>query len=448
MNKQGIVGALVLSIALPGWMGSVSQAADLMDVYQVALENDARLQAASFEFKASSEAIAQARSALLPDLAFEAEYIESKQKIISSDNTVFASGSTDFPTDTYNLTLNVPVFRYDAWKRFSQSKAVVKQAKAELLAAEQKLMFDSAQAYFNVLAAKDNLEFSRAERLAVGRQLELAQERVNRGLATITDLRDAQARSATSESQAIEAENAMEDAYRALQELTAELVEDLNTLREDIPLTDPGAAELQDWISTAQNQNYGLEAFRHAIKVAEEEKKRQRAGHMPTLDLVGTLNNRDTDGSLFGGGSEVRTNDYLLRLRVPIFQGGGTSSMTREAGYRHQKAKREYEVERRALERETRAAYQGILSGKKKVEALKKSVVFQKSALEVKEEGFKAGINTVLAVLDAQRDLYFAQRDYSQARYDYLLNVLRLKKAAGSLSPDDLKSLNKLLAKS
>jgi len=425
--------------------GISAQAADLLEVYQLAVENDARLQAAGFEFQASNEAIVQARAGLLPEISFEAAHTETDQEIISSDNTVYGSGSSGFSTDTYNLSVSVPIFRYDAWKRFSQSKAVVQQAKAELLAAKQQLMFDTAEAYFTVLAAKDNLEFSRSEKTAIARQLELAQERTKRGLATITDLRDAQARFATSESQEIEVENALEDAYRALQEYTAELVLNFSVLQEDIPLTPPGSVVLDDWISTSISQNYMLEARRHAITVAMEEKRRQRAGHMPTVDLVGTLNNRDTDGSLFGGGSEVRTTDVMLRFNMPFYLGGRISSLTREAGFRHQQARREYEVERRSLERETRAAYQGVLSGIKKVEALKKSVLFQRGALDVKEEGLKAGINTTLAVLDAQRDLHFAQRDYSQARYDYLLSILRLKKAGGTLSQEDLQTLNKLL---
>lgn len=444
MNTRYMLQAVVITV---GSLTNISlaTATDLVDAYQLAVANDARLQSANFEFQASSEAITQARAELLPELTFEASRTWTDQEIISSDNTVFATGGTDFTTNTYNLNLNIPIFRYDAWKRFAQSKSIVKQAKAELLAAKQTLMFDTAEAYFNILAAKDNLDYSQAEKQAVGRQLELAQERLKEGLATAMDLSDAQARYATSESQEIESENQLEDAYRRMQEHTAEFLVDFSVLRNSIPLLEPDSAALSDWIDAAASQNYALEALRHAITVAEEERNRQQAGHMPKLDLVGSINNRDTDGSLFGGGSEVQTKDVMLRFSMPLFSGGRTWSASREAGFRYQQAKRDYEAERRSLERETRAAYRGILSGINKVEALGKSVEFQRSALELKSAGLDAGINTMLAVLDAQRDLYFAQRDLSQARYDYLLSVLRLKRASGSLSPEDLERLNSLL---
>ena len=435
-----------LVVGLAGmFMAATAGAADLVNVYQLAVDNYARLQADEFEFKASSEAIIQARAGLLPEVGFEADYTETEQKIVSSDTTVFATGDTKFPSDSYNLTVNIPIFRYDAWKRYSQSKAVVKQAHAELLASQQQLMFDTAEAYFKVLGARDTLAYAQSEMTAVGRQLELAQERVKRGLATVTDLRDAQARYATAESKVVEAESDLEDAYRGLSEFTGEFITELNKLQASIPLEGPNPSALDEWIGTAMAQNYSLEASRQAVEVASDEARMQRAGHYPTLDFVGRLNNRDTNGSLFGGGSEVRTTDYMLRLNVPLYQGGSTSSKIREAGFNHQKSRRELEADRRSLERETRMSYQGVLSGIKKVEALKKSVEFQESALEVKEEGLKAGINTMLGVLDAQRDLYFSRRDYSQARYDYLLSVLRLKKASGSLSPEDLQLLNGLL---
>lgn len=433
---------VVINISM---LSGFAQASDLMKVYQLAIDNDAHLQAARYEFKATSEAIDQAIAGLLPEISAEGSYTKTEQEIVSSDNSVFDSaGKTKFSTQTYGLTMNMPVFRFDAWMRFSQSYEIVKQAKAELLAAQQQLMFDIAEAYFNILAAKDNLGYSYSEKVALQKQLELAQERTKYGLRTKTDLLDVQARFAGSEAQEIEAENTLDDAYRALQEFTAEVILDFNMLQEDIPLISPESA-LEDWIGISMEQNYRLEARRHAVSVAKEEKIRQYGGHLPTLDLIGRFNNRDTQGSLFGGGSEVETADLELRMNLPLFQGGNVLSLSRQAELRYKQTKSEYEAERRSLDRETRAAYQGVLSGIKKVDSLKKAVQFQRSALEVKNEGFSAGINTNLEVLDAQRDLYFSERDYSQARYDYLLSVLRLKKAGGTLNPDDLKILNELL---
>lgn len=425
---------------------SVSNAADLIQVYQLAEQNDAHLDAARYEFKASSEAIDQAIAGLLPEISAEGTYTATEQNIVNSDNSVFDSaGSTGFTTTTYAITLNMPIFRYDAWVRFSQSYEIVKQAKAELLSAQQQLMFDTAEAYFKILAAKDNLEFSSAEREALQGQLELVKSKKEGGLVTHVDVLDTQSRFASSESKEIEAETSLDDAYRGLQEFTNQFINELLPLQEEMQLQAPGSKDIEAWLQLAYVQNYALQAKRHAISVAEEEKLRQFSGHLPTVDLVGSFNNRDTDGSLFGGGSEVETADIEVRLNVPLFQGGNVMSLTRQAEFNLSKTRREYEAERRSLERETRAALNGILSGIKKVEALKKGVKFQLSALEVKKEGLKAKVNTTLEVLDAQRDLYFSQREYSQARYDYLLSVLRLKKAVGTLNPDDLKSINQLL---
>jgi len=435
----GIVNGMLLSCA-PVY------ATDLMQVYQLAVDNDAYLQASEYEFKATSEAIDQAIAGLLPDISAEGSHTETEQEIISSDNTVFAgAGSTSFSTETYSITINLPVFRFDAWMRFSQSYEIVKQAKAELLAAQQQLMYDTTEAYFNILAAEDKLDYSQSERKALGSQLELAQEKTNEGLSTETDLLDIQARYANAESEVVEAESTLDDAHRALQVFTNQFLVDLNILQTGIPLLKPESENIDEWINIAFAQNYTLEAKRHAIEVANEEKTRQYGGHLPTIDLVGSFNNRNTSGSLFGGGSEVETYDLELRMNVPLFQGGRVLSLTREAKFRLNQAKREYEAERRTLERETRASYQGILTGIKKVTALKKAVTFQLSALESKQEGLKAGVNTTLAVLDAQRDLHYVQREHSQARYDYLLNILRLKKSGGTLNPQDLQVFNKLL---
>lgn len=416
-----------------------------MTVYRLAADNDASIQAAEYSFQASNEAIIQARAGLIPEVSFDATHAETDQEILDSQNAVFMSGGSNYSTATYGLTVTVPIFRYDVWKRYAQSKASVKQAKAEFLAAEQQLMLDSAESYFGVLAAKDNLEFANAEKVAIARQLELAQARNKKGLTTITNLRDAQARYAASEAQVVMVGDTLDDAYHELQEYTSVLVQEFSVLQENIPLVPPQPDIIDDWISTSISQSYDLKARRHAITVALEEVNRQRAGHLPTLELVGTLNNRDTDGSLFGGGSEVRTGEILLNFNLPIYAGGSTSSQAREAGFRYQQVMREYEAERRSLDRETRSAFRGVRSGIKEVESLKKTMLFQRSALDAKEQGLKSGLNTTIEVLDAQRDLHRAKRGYSQARYNYLLSILRLKRSAGTLAPEDLQTLNTLL---
>jgi outer membrane protein len=179
--------------------------------------------------------------------------------------------------------------------------------------------------------------------------------------------------------------------------------------------------------------------------VARQEIERQRAGHFPSVNLLLSRNRRDTGSTLFGGGSNVETTDLSLRLTVPIFEGGLTSAVTQEAVYRHQKAQEDVEQERRGVERLTRAAYDGTLGAVSLVQALKQSVSSQQSALEAKEEGLKAGLFALLPVLDAQRDLFLAKRDYEQSRYDYLIYRMRLKQAVGTLAEGDLLSVGDAL---
>jgi len=195
----------------------------------------------------------------------------------------------------------------------------------------------------------------------------------------------------------------------------------------------------------ALEQNLLLRARREGVEVAHQEMQRQLAGHFPSLNLVFTHNRNDSGSTLFGGGSNVETSELMLRLSIPIYEGGLTRAVSLEAANRYQKAREEHEQERRAVERATRAAYDGTLSGASLVQALKQSVISQEAALETKEYGFRSGLFTLLPVLDAQRDLYLAKRDYAQSRYDYLLNRLRLKQAAGTLSETDLASIGAAL---
>jgi outer membrane protein len=423
----------------------VAQASGLLDVYRLAREHDPRWRAAGFEFQATSESEKQARAALLPTITLDFERVETEQKILSSNNPIFGVGSSRFPTDSRVLTLTQPIFRASSWARLAQAKAVVKQAAAANAAAEQDLMLRVAAAYLGVLAARDGLALAAAEREAVGRHLELAQARLDRGLGTIANLHDARARYTVTQAREIEARNKLQDAGQALREITARTIEGLLPLRAEIPLVAPDPPSVEQWLSVAENQNLRLESRRQAVEVASEEVRRQRGGHAPSVTLVGTNTNRRAGGTVFGGGSHTDTTDLALRLSIPIFEGGATSSLTREAAMRRSKALEELDFEWRQLERQARAAFQGVQSGISLVAALRNTVDAQEKAVETKEEGRRAGLTTLLPVLDAQRDLYFARRDYAQARYDYLMNRLRLKETAGTLSEQDLVAIDALL---
>ena len=422
-----------------------SAAQSMVDIYRLAHENDPKFRAAQAEYRASEQVLEQAKAAYWPTARAEFERMRSRQRVIASNNPIFGAGLTEFPTDTDTITITQPIFRKDFIERIGQARAIVRQSHFTMLAAEQDLMQRTAAAYLSVLAARDSLDLAKAEKDAVRKQLDLADTRLKRGLGTITNFHDAAARFAVDEAREIEAENKLADAVQALKEITGRDVGSFMKVRDNIPLAVPQPAEPQQWVDRAIEQNLALKARSEAVIVAQQEVERQRAGHYPSLNLVGSQNRRDAGSTLFGGGSTVDTQEITLRLSIPLFEGGMTTALTQEAVERQYKAREDRELERRAVERQTRAAFKSVVSGVNLVRALRQSVESQQSALEGKELGVQRGLFTLLVVLDAQRDLFIARRDYAQARYDYLLNTLRLKQAAGILAEDDLLSTNAAL---
>jgi outer membrane protein len=422
-----------------------AQAQSLVEAFALARDNDPRFRASKAEFNAVETLVDQAGSGYLPSARLDIERMDTRQQIIDSRNPIFGAGVTNFPTFTRALSIAQPIFRQDLIERMRQTKAIVKQAHYTFLAAEQELLLRTTTGYLVLLAASDSLALATAEREAVRRALDLARERLGAGLGTVTNLYDAQARLAVTQAREIEAQNRLRDARQALREITGKAFDRPQTLREDFKVESPDPTDVERWLETALVQNLGLNARRESVEVARQEIDRQKAGRYPSLTLLLQKSRRDSGSTLFGGGSEVDTTDASLKLSVPLYDGGLISAVTREAAFRYTKAQEELEAERRSVDRATRAYYEGVLAGVGLVDALRQSVVAQERALESRELGLQSGLITLLPVLDAQRDLYLARRDYAQSRYDYLLNRLRLQQVAGTLSESDLQGMSAAL---
>ncbi len=421
---------------------NLAQSASLIDVYHLAQKNDPTFQSAYFIKSVTDESRKQAISRLLPTLDGSAEYMRRSQDIKSSDNDVFGSGKTDFDTTSYSITLTQPVFHWDLIVGLKQSKAEIFRAEAEYILAQQELIIRVADLYFMALATQDQLAFAKTELSAVEKHLELASNRLEMGLIPITDLYDAKARMSTTQAQTIEAQNQLDDALQALREVTDESIDQLQVLPVEIPLVSPQPTDLDSWIKGGLEQSLAVEIQRQVVEVSRQEVRRQNTGHYPTVDLVARYNRTDTEGTIFGGGSDVGTGDLVLQLNVPLYQGGFVSSRVREAKYQLNVARQELIKQKRMVERQTRAAFLGTKSAIKRVEALRQSVFSIQLALEAKQEGFLSGLYTSLTVLDAERDLSLVRIDYAQARYNYILNSLKLKQAVGSLISQDLVDLD------
>lgn len=441
-NRRAWCAVFALATVL---LVSPSYGETLLEAYQLAHTSDPKFRAAQADYRASATGIDQARAGYRPVVKFEMEQTTTDQEILSSKNPVFGAGRTTFDTTNQTLSITQAIYRKDVLERMTQSEAVVRQSALTVLASEQDLLLRTTAAYLSVLAAKDSLALAGAEREALGRALDLAREKLQMGLGTITARHDAAARFAVTQAREIEAGNKLQDAIQSLREITGKNMASFESMRAEFALPGPDPENEETWVQTATDQNLTLRARREALTVASQEIKRQSAGHYPSLNLVLSQNRRDAGSTLFGGGSNVQTTDVTMRLTVPLYEGGLTSAVIREATHRLERAQEELEQEHRTVDRATRAAYQGTLSGIRLIHALGQSVSSQDSALEAKNVGFKAGIYTMLAVLDAQRDLYIAKRDHAQSRYDYLLNVLKLKQAAGTLSESDLMSVHAAL---
>ena len=424
----------VVALLLGNLLSLAAGAQTLVASYQLARDADPKYRAALFQAQATGTLQAQARAGFLPTARFDAEVLETRQRILSSENPIFGAGSTRFPTQQQTLTITQPLFRKDVIERFAQARLSIQQANYSLLAAEQDLILRATAAYLLVLAGNDALAFAIAERDALGRALELAREKLKMGLGTITVLHDATARAALAKAREIESRNKLADAQQGLREIIGQAPLPVQTLRVDFALALPDPPQVERWLDAAMSRNLSLLARTAGVDVARLEIERQKAAHYPSLNLALTQTRKDSGSTLFGGGSNVDTREVALRLSIPLFEGGMVLATTKEAEYKHLKAREEREQERRALDRQTRAAYEGTVSGVGLVQALAQLVTAQQAAVEAKEQGYAAGISTLLPVLDAQRDLFAARRDHAQARYEYLINRLRLEQAAGSLS--------------
>lgn len=420
-------------------------AEDLLATYRAALAYDPQLKAAQYEYEATREASPQAFAELLPQIGLDLRYTTTDQNILSRDNPFLGEGDSRYKTTAYAFQATQPVFRMASWIQLAQSRAVVRQAEAQYAAAEQDLMVRATELYLTLLAARDNYEFAQAELAAVARLRDLVDARRRGGLASVTDEYEAQARYSLVEAAVFEARYAYDDAYQALREAVGDAVTDVLPLQQTIPLVAPEPAEVSVWMDRALEQNYSLIALKEAEKVASDEVRRQRSGHMPTLDLVARHGNTDQGGSVSTGASNVDSTDVSLQVTVPIFAGGAVNSRTRQAHKSYLRAGEERKALHRSVMRSTRAAFQGVLTGMRRIEALQASEVSQSSVLDGKQVGYRSGASTLLEMLDAERDLYSIRRDLAVARYTYLLNTMRLKQQAGTLSEQDIVYVNSLL---
>ncbi|MCI0400558.1 MAG: TolC family outer membrane protein [Gammaproteobacteria bacterium] len=414
-------------------------AADLVEVYQLAYQSDPEFQRVQAARQATLEVLPQARAQLLPSLGFSANTSQHAQDIETAQ-LAGTSGEVDFNNYGYSLDLTQPVFHRDRFIQLNQADSQIKQADADVAAALQDLIVRTAERYYNVLAAIDNLEFVRAEKRSLQRQLDQARQRFDVGLIAITDVKEAQAGYDGAVAREIGAENLLDNTREQLREITGEYFTELAPLTPDLPLLAPEPPNIDEWTQTALDQNLQVIASRYAVDTAREEIGRQSAGHFPTLDLVANQSYFSQGGRF---SSETTNASVGLEFNMPIFQGGEVNSLTRQARAQYQEALDQLEQDRRSAQRATRESYLGVIANISGVKALQLTVESQETALQATNAGFEVGTRTAVDVVVSERQLLEARRDLARARYNYILEALRLKRAAGTLSPEDVAHFNR-----
>jgi len=439
------VSTLTLAIALAS---SSLHADTLRDVYDAALKNDPVIKAKQAEFRALQETRTIARSQLLPQIGGQYAVgntdIESDPVTIPNFGTLGGNTNTDSKTATLSLTQTI--FDLNKWFKFKAGSAVSEQAKAKFAADQQDLIIRCAEAYFNVLRAQDNLASSRAQEAAIQRQLEQTKQRFDVGLIAITDVHEAQAGNDLARVARLADDGQLSIAMEALTVLTGNSPSSLWQLSETYPVANPAPATVGEWVDVAVKNNYDLKAAHSGSEVAYEDAQAAKAMHYPTVD--GSYTWQDQKNS---GDTSVLTSDdtttkmWAITLKAPIYSGGGVSAQRRQAYEKYNATREGEDSALRNTVAATRSFHIAVTTDVLRVQAYKQSITSAQSALDATKAGYEVGTRNVVDVLNSQKILYGALRDYANARYDYVTHQLKLKKQAGSLSPQDIYDLNKWL---
>ncbi|MGB0722384.1 MAG: TolC family outer membrane protein [Gammaproteobacteria bacterium] len=429
MNRCSPPTAYALGLALLTAFPTAFGAQNLLTTYEQAAASDPELRAAQASLQATRQNRPQARAALLPQISGSANITHN-----DTDN----SGS--FDSHGYSVSLSQSIYSYKNYASLHQVDAAIEQAVAEYDSTEQNLITRVASAYFDVLRAVDDLDFAVAEKKAISRQLEQATKRYEVGLIAITDVHEAQARYDLAVATEITAQNAVDSARAALRQITGVAPDALAPLGDGLALTRPEPAQLDHWTNIALDGNLSVKALEAAVEAARKSIEVEKADYLPSVALVGSHSYSDSNGGLRPGNST--DNSIGVQLTVPIYEGGLRGAQVSQAEYNLVAAEENYEKQRREVVRGTTDAYRGVLANVARVKALKQALVSNESALKATQAGFNVGTRTIVDVLNAQSNLHSAERDYKGSRYDYVLSLLQLKQATGSLSIDDIKTVN------
>jgi outer membrane protein len=429
-----------------------TQGADLLQVYQQALANDAQFNSARLSLTAAQERLQQSKAPLLPNVSitgsnFRSEGAQFRTRIGSTASSSTGGSATDgtnmatalsssfINSTTYSLQLAQPLFRPGLVEQLEQGKL-----------ARQELIIRTAQAYFDILTAEEAVLFTKAQKEAVTEQLASAKRNFEVGTQTITDTHEAQAAFDLVVAQEIAAMNDLDVRRTALLQITGQAPGPLSGLKPGVKLGAPEPVVIDFWVDAAEKSNANVLVQTVALETAKREIAKNRTGHLPTVDLI--ANSRfDARGPLInlGVGPPQTTNSLGIQFNIPIYAGNGITSRVREAIALEQKTRFDLENAKRAAAQGARQSFLGVNSGLGQIRALEAAEISSQSSLDSNKLGYQVGVRINIDVLNAQRQLFSTRRDLAKARHDAVMAGLRLKLAAGILKEDDLNGVNSLL---
>ncbi|CAM2810354.1 outer membrane channel protein TolC [Vibrio ordalii] len=422
---------LFISAAL-GSLSSSVWADTLAEIYNQAKENDPQLLSSAAQRDAAFEAVTSSRGDLLPQIDLAAGYNINRSNIDERESDKLTAG----------ITFTQQLYQRSSWISLDTAEKNARKADSAYAATQQGLILRVAQAYFEVLRAKDNLAFVRAEKVAVARQLEQTKQRFEVGLSAITDVHDAQAQYDRVLADEVLAKNSLTNSYETLREITGQEHSDLSVLDTNRFSASKTTQPIDVLLEEAQQKNLSLLTARITQDVAKDNISLASSGHLPSLTLDGGYKYGDESNN--NGGSKVDYNDFNvgINLKVPLYTGGNTTSQTKQAEFAYVAASQDLEKTYRSVVKDVRAFNNNINASIGALRAYEQSVISAKSALEATEAGFDVGTRTIVDVLDSTRLLFEANKSLSNARYDYVLNVLQLRQAVGTLSEQDILDIN------
>ena len=428
------LGSLLLS-------GS-AKADNLSDVYELALKNDPLLRAAEATYRAGKENKTQGIAGLLPTLSISGstnwnEYRVEEQLI------------DQYNSNSYFANLNQPIFRLDKWFQFERGSALSEAASAEFAYQQQETMIRVASAYFNVLNSIDSLNAARAEEKAIGRQKDLAKKRFDVGLAAITEVQETQAAFDLTVVSRIAREAQLDSAQETLTSIVGRDIKLLSPLIDEFEISLPDPLDRESWVSLGIQNNYQLKSAKLQRDAAQAAARGSASNHLPQIDLVGRVSQSTTKQGKFGGfiqnplfGIEQDTRQYSIQFTLPLYAGGAISSARRQAYANYDRSKEQAIFTERTTIRDVRSNHFGVQTQVANVTARKQALASAESALEATQVGYEVGTRNTVDLLDAQKRLFQAQRDYASSRYEYIISMLRLKASVGSLNPNDLLTIS------